>query len=108
MSGGGTVDDEERPRLTVHSGGLDWKRSDPLLPADPSLNPEHFSSISVWRNALAEHGYRVPLPMCHGLSTLMREHDVPLAQAVDLLGHHELAFRIGSLFVYELSAPEVI
>ena len=65
---------------------------------------EGFTSVGDWKSAANQEGYLVPLPMCHGLSVIMKELGISFQEAFKILAKENKIILSGKAYVYDMSA----
>lgn len=68
------------------------------------MRAEGFASVGEWKAAAKKAGYLVPLPMCHGLSVIMKELGLSFQETFQLLVNEQKIILSGKAYVYDMSA----
>jgi len=66
-----------------------------------------YNSIGEWRDAVKTYGYSVPLPLCVGLSQLIKQKNMPFQEAFQFLLKHDKIILNGKSYIYDISASEL-
>ena len=67
------------------------------------MKTDGFKSIGEWRDAAILAGYSVPLPMCHGLTVIMKELDLSFGEAFEWLVREKKIILAGKTYFYDMS-----
>lgn len=59
-------------------------------------------TLSGWFKEARSQGYSVPVPMCHGIQTAMRELNISFAEVFELFVKRAIVIQVGKMFIYNL------
>ena len=67
------------------------------------LNPSQYKTVGEFYNDARARGYRVPLPMCNGLTQLMKSRELNFSEAYSLLLAEGKIILVAKHFIFDLS-----
>ncbi len=59
-------------------------------------------TLSGWFKEAKSQGYSVPLAMCHGIQTAMKELNMSFREVFELFVKRAIVIQVGKMFIYDM------
>ena len=59
-------------------------------------------TLSGWFKEVKSQGYSLPLAMCHGIQTAMKELNMSFREVFELFVERAIVIQVGKMFIYDM------